>query len=152
MYTSLESIEKEYLKKVQDALQDGQTLSAELLLALSVALYRELKVKGISDSDDADNDMLLYQYGTFDWGDEFGRHFSLDITRQFCDPEQDEPYQLRFTLIYEPEHFKGIQAYDCWSDSYSDINHFAASIETTEGFQAAAKHAPITYELCLEQC
>ncbi|MBN2583729.1 MAG: hypothetical protein JXL80_11740 [Planctomycetes bacterium] len=45
-------------------------------------------------------DMLLYQWGTYDWGK--GEHFELDLTRQFILPDEDEPFQLSMTLIFEP--------------------------------------------------
>lgn len=74
--------------------------------------------------------MLLFQYGIFNWGDELGEHFSLDITRQFIAPKEDEPYQLNFTLIYEPEPFREMGSYSCWSGDYPDIESFALHIKT----------------------
>lgn len=152
MYTTLEEIEKKYLEKVCDTLKNGHGMTAELLVELSIVLFSELKVKEISDSVYKDNDMLLYQYGTYNWGNEFGNHFSFDITRQFIAPEQDEPYQLCFTLIYEPEQFKDIDSYCCWSDIFTDINNFASYIRTTDGFKVAVKNVPKTYQIRFEQC
>ncbi len=152
LYTTLKEIEKEYQEKVGYALNNGHSLTAELLLELSVALFSEFKITGISDSEYKEADMLLFQYGTYNWGNEFGNHFSLDITRQFIDPEQDEPYQLSFTLIYEPEQFKDIDSYNYWSDACADINSFATNIKTTNGFKAAAKKIPKSYQIRFGQC
>ena len=153
LHTTLEKIEKEYIEKVNDILNNnGQNLSAELLVEISFTLFNEIKVKDISDSECEENDMLLFQYGTYDWGNEFGKHFMLDITRQFINPDEDEPYQLSFTLIYEPELFKDISAFNCWSDSYADINDFSAEIKTTSGFKVANKNIPKTFQIHFEQC
>jgi len=81
LYTTLKEIEKEYQKKVHDTLNNGYGLTAELLVELSIELFSELKIKETSDSEYKENDMLLYQYGTYDWGNEFEKHFSFDITR-----------------------------------------------------------------------
>src|SRR5688572_7711445 len=48
-------------------------------------------------------DMLLYQWGTFDWG--HGEHFELDITRQVIPhPEELDPeiLQLHVTFCFPP--------------------------------------------------
>ena len=97
-------------------------------------------------------DMLLYQYGVYNWGDEFGEHFSFDITRQFIEPTEDEPYQLNFVLIYDPEPFMSIKAYDCWSMDFSDLKSFVEHIKTTEGFMLANKLVPKDYRIIFSQC
>ena len=47
-----------------------------------------------------DGDMLLYEWGTYDWGD--GEHFELNVTRKFILDGQDEPFQLSMTLLFDP--------------------------------------------------
>jgi len=143
---TLNEVEKVYTQIIQDTLSDGRDLSAHLLIDLSVKLFNEIEVKDIGD------DMLLFQYGTYDWGNEHGEHFSFDITRQFIDPAQHEPYQLSLTLVYEPQWFKSIAPYDCWSMDYVDINSFAANIKTTSGFKAACENKARAYEIHFEQC
>ena len=48
-----------------------------------LAFFRSIKPTGCVQEEDGD--MLLFQYGTYDWGS--GRWFELDITRQFLDLE-----------------------------------------------------------------
>jgi hypothetical protein len=57
----------------------------------------------------ADGDMLLFQWGTYDWG--HGRHFEFDITRQFIpglpsvNPPRESDFpirQLSWTLVFGP--------------------------------------------------
>ena len=81
-----------------------------------LAFFRDVKPVGCEEED---GDMLLFQYGTYDWG--HGRWFELDITRQFLDLEhvyeddadedEDEDFddddqgtmsQLHFTFRFKP--------------------------------------------------
>jgi hypothetical protein len=51
----------------------------------------------------ADGDMLLFQWGTYDWGS--GAAFEFDLTRQFIvdDLEDDDAFfQLSWTLLFQP--------------------------------------------------
>ena len=152
MKITLEEVEQEYRKKIQETFDHEGSLTATAMVELMVNLSQELKVENISDNEDPDSDMLLYQYGTYDWGDELGKHFSFDITRQFIEPEEDEPYQLSFVLIYDPEPFRKLGSYDCWSRDFSDMESFISCIKTTDGFKLADEFAVKSYQLRFEQC
>ena len=141
MATTLQSIEHEYRK----AIGERENISAGELIRISTALFNDIKIAG--DSEVEMDDMLLFQYGIYDWGNENGRHFSFDITRQFFPSNEDEPYQLRLTLIFNPAPFEKIAAYDCWSSEYAQIEDFAAHIRLTDGYRAANEAVAIKYEL-----
>lgn len=96
--------------------------------------------------------MLLFQYGIYDWGDEFGKHFEFDVTRQIFLPNKDEPYQLQLTFIYDSASFVGCKSHDCWSDQYKSIKDFADHIKQTDGFKLSHNNTPLTYTFSLEQC
>jgi len=147
--TSLKDIEEKYRYAIEEALK-GMDLTAALLVELSSNLYHELKLESVSA--ETYDDMLLFQYGVYDWGDEFGRHFSLDITRQFTLPLEYEPYQLSFTLIFEPAGFEAMRPYDCWSMSFAEVQDFIAHVKSTDGFMLAEKHMPKAYSLRFFQC
>jgi hypothetical protein len=52
---------------------------------------------------DLDGDMLLFQWGTYDWGE--GRYFHLNLTRQFIldgTGDDESIFQLGFTFLYTP--------------------------------------------------
>lgn len=146
---TLSEVENKYRAVVEAALVDKQ-LTAQLLVELSAKLYTDVKVEGLSS--EGDEDMLLYQYGVYDWGDENGRHFSFDITRQFMLPSTYEPYQLSFSLIFDPAPFENIRSYDCWYPDYGDLDSFVAYIKTTDGFKAAENHVSRTYCIRFNQC
>jgi hypothetical protein len=61
---------------------------AELLEA-ALGFYEGVLADGLAPLPQAD--MLLYQFGVYDWGK--GEHFEIDITRQFIidGEEDDEP-------------------------------------------------------------
>lgn len=152
MQTTLKKIEEDYRRKIQKVLDSGESLSATQIVELSLILFKEFKIKNISNSNNTYSDMLLYQYGTYNWGDEFGDHFSFDITRQFINPTDDEPYQLNLTLIFESEPFKELDDYNCWSSDFDNIESFAAHIKDTDGFRIADRFIPKTYTLIFSQC
>ena len=146
---TLNEFESRYHDEISKAIK-GKDLTALLLVEVSLNLYNELKIEGIFDEEY--NDVLLFQYGVYNWGDEHGRHFSLDITRQLQMPLEDEPYQLSFSLVFDPERFENIDAYDCWSMDFSDLESFIEHIKDTDGFRAAEKNVAKTYNIQFSQC
>ena len=117
------------------------------MLELSSSLFQRLKIKELSGN----NDILLFQYGTYDFGDESGKHFELDITRQFINPKDDEPHQLSFSLKYAPDKFVEIENYNCWNTDFENLEDFIAHIKTTDGFKLANELEPKTYEVWFSQ-
>jgi len=151
MYTTFTEIESEYRKKVESVLEN-KNLSAALWVGLASELFHEFKIKGISDTEIYFADVLLYQCGVCNWYDEFGEHFSFDITRQFIEQVEHEPYQLTFSLIYEPEQFKEVGNSECWSADFADFDSFISSIKADDGFKLANKFIPKSYKIIFEQC
>ena len=151
MNITLDEIKTEYQKEIERQLGE-EKLTAEKLIEISVSLFNKLKVKNITVQHDPDCDMLLFQYGVYDWGGQLGRHFSFDITRQFITEEDDEPYQLQFILIYEPAEFQGCAAYNCWSSDFARLEDWVEHIKTTQGFLKAKDATVKTYSLNFEQC
>ena len=46
-----------------------------------ISFFQEYKIKEKQEYED--EDMLLFQYGNYDWQDVNGDEFSFDLTRQF---------------------------------------------------------------------
>jgi len=125
---------KDIESKYKSAIEGLGSVTAQTLVELSARLYEEIKVQEIDD-DVYFGDVLLFQYGIYGGYHENGRHFGLDITRQFrCHlPDDDESYQLSFTLIFDPEPFENAGFNNCrssdfdnWSGDMDDLaNHFA---------------------------
>ena len=66
-----------------------------------LSFYRSMPASGCAGPD---GDMLLFQWGTYDWGE--GRHFEIGITRQFIEQDAGEDddaiSQLSLTYRFEP--------------------------------------------------
>jgi hypothetical protein len=92
------------------------------------------------------DDMLLYQWGSYDWG--AGKHFEINITRQFIEAEledDDAISQLSLTYKYKPaSEFERLGASNCWEDDPPDFRQF---ILASESFMAVADARPDHIEL-----
>ena len=146
IWTTLQDIEGEY----RAAISQSEDLSVDAFISLSHDLYQNIKVTGISDSGDEMSDMLLFEYGIWDWGDENGRHFGFSIARQFFAPDDDEPYQLVFSLIFDPAPFANVRGNTIWSDGYGNVDDFFADITKTDGYKLAEQAPVLKYELTLD--
>jgi hypothetical protein len=66
--------------------------------------YRDLRPRGRVFKQRKDADMLLFQWGTYDWGT--GEHFSFNLTRQLIGegPVDDAMRQLGLTFEFQPDN------------------------------------------------
>jgi hypothetical protein len=91
---------------------------------------------------DEDGDMLLFQWGVFDWGE--GPRFEIDLTRQVIIPEDDdeeadqEIQQLRCTFRYEPEQFEDLLCGNRWCQTPEDLDAFRAFVHGSEALRRAS--------------
>ena len=80
-----------------------------------------------------DGDMLLFQWGTYDWGK--GRHFELDITRQFIrdsgDDDDDDIWQLSLRFLFEPND---LEPGNRWCRTPHELEDFARFVRLTRRF------------------
>lgn len=99
-----------------------------------------------------DHDMLLYQWGTYDWGK--GLHFDLDITRQFIaddDDENDEPWQLHLTFRFPPSAELGaLGDGNRWCRDRTELPAFREFVVRSPAFVALADRVDGEFELLWE--
>lgn len=136
----LKNIEAEYKQELEKLLP---SLTADKIIELSTNLFRDIKAKGVSLDDDDEADMLLFQYGTYNWGDELGEHFSFDITRQFTKTNFDM-FQLSLTLIFAPST---IESDNSWSSDFNNLEEWTNHIKSTEGYQHVKELDMKSYKL-----
>lgn len=101
-----------------------------------VAFFRDMPA---TDCDRAANgDMLLFQWGTYDWGK--GRAFECDITRQFITGGEDEDiWQLHFTIRFRSsDALSALGAGSRWCGSREELAEFAAFVYGTQAFRLVA--------------
>ncbi len=126
-------------------------MSLDEFIDTAINLFKMIRVDKI-DYTESFNDMLLFQYGVYNWGDENGNHFSFDITRQIIAPGEDEPYQLSLILIFEPSSFLEIKPYDVWSNDFNSVEDFVNHIKSTSGYKLASKTNAKNTRLLFGQC
>jgi len=112
--------------------------------------YRNERADGCAFDRDAD--MLLFQWGTHDWGS--GEVAEVNITRQLIlgeDAEDEAIWQLSLSFLYEPEDpLKGLKHGDLWCGSDAELDAFTEMIEQSEAYLAVARRLPKRIELTYE--
>jgi hypothetical protein len=85
--------------------------------------YRELRADDVEL--ESDGDMLLFQWGTYDWAS--GATFEVDVTRQLIrgSGEDDDIWQLHLTYRFPPsEELRAIGKGNRWCARPADLEEF----------------------------
>lgn len=94
----------------------------------------------VGNCDGPDSDMLLFQWGTYDWGS--GKHFELNITRQFIEEERegdDAISQLSLTFKFEPTaEIELLGAENRWCVGAAELENFRAFVFSSAPLLAIA--------------
>ena len=112
-------------------------------------LYRNERADDCSIEEDGD--MLLFQWGTYDWGE--GRFFEVDLTRQFITTgveDDDEIWQLSLNLKFLPnDETAKLGAGDRWcqNPSSESINSFEDYIKHSEVYSVTSNLKPDRVDL-----
>ena len=94
-----------------------------------ISFYREVRADEVDLGDDGD--MLLFQWGTYDWGG--GPLFEVDVTRQLIRGagEDDDIWQLHLTYRFPPaETLRVLGKGDRWCARVGDIAAFEQFVMT----------------------
>jgi hypothetical protein len=82
--------------------------------------------------------MLLYQWGTYDWG--HGQAFELDLTRQVIIPDEEDDdaiWQLHVTYRFEPrQDLQALGQGDRWSSDFGSLDEFVDFVRSTPVYAA----------------
>lgn len=121
---SVQVFEREYLSS-----NDIETRSIRSLLQSVFAFYRHESVSGLAE---AEGDMLLFQFGIYDWGS--GPFFEVNMTRQFVELERDDDEnvysQFSLTCYYAPDDkLAAFGPETRWCSDVSELDGFAAWVE-----------------------
>ena len=132
---ALQAIE-EFQDFVHQSGKSPEHLSSEDAVKLMADFYSGIRAEDCNLEEDGD--MLLFQWGTYDWGQD--ELFEYDITRQFILPEtfqdgderwtEDCIWQLSLTLKYEPtSELKQVKPGNRWCGKPSEVSDFMHYIE-----------------------
>ena len=150
---SKESMRPQQAKtKLEERIKQSGTATADLTLAQGVRLmldfYRDVRAQGV-DLDE-DGDMLLFQWGTYDW-DGTGRTFQCDITRQFIKAGSggdDGMTQLSFTFHFQPSpELEKMAKGNKWCNVPKELKKFEKFITDSEAFKAVSEAKPAKVEI-----
>ena len=106
-------------------------------IARLLDFYSRIPAEGC---DKPSEDMLLFQWGTYDWGE--GEFFELNTTRQFIEiGEEDEPeisqMQLAFRFVPTPE-LRVLGEGNRWCSVRKELAQFQSFILESAAFLAVA--------------
>jgi hypothetical protein len=145
--TSLASFQ-EFLK--QQCLAPSE-LTVSQLVESALSFYQSIRATGLAT--DAQSDMLLFQWGVFDWG--HGERFEFDITRQFISSGafgDDAISQLHCTAYFPPTpELRAIPVANSWCRSVADVESFSAFIRGSAAYRAVSSLKPAQVSLLWEQ-
>ncbi|MEX2581317.1 MAG: hypothetical protein WD342_19830 [Verrucomicrobiales bacterium] len=117
------------------------------IVSCMLEFYRSERVE---DCDlEEDGDMLLFQWGTYDWGE--GRWFDLNITRQFIVPsedEDDEIFQMSASAKFVPSlELDALKSGNTWCHSPDDLSEFSEFIEDSQAMKSLGSIPPDHLEI-----
>ena len=94
---------------------------------------------------------MLFQWGTYDWGD--GDHFNLDLTRQVIYPDGEDVaiYQLSLTYCYQPdEALRALGEGNFWCERLSDAQRARTRVFSSAAFTHCKGRTPTSVGLSWE--
>ena len=108
------------------------------LIKTAIDLYSLERIDGAASILE---DMLLFQWGVFDWGE--GEYFELDITRQISPSDTEELRQLSCTLYFTPSKvLREIEEGNKWCSSLEEFKSFNEFVLTSKVFKACSAVTP----------
>ena len=113
---------------------------------LMLRFYADEPVDGLADGDMAD--MLLFQWGVFDWG--HGESFEFDITRQliFGGSEDEDIFQLSLTFRFVPtDDLRNLPEGNRWCSSRAELEDFRHFVLRSAPYAALNKKLASSVDL-----
>lgn len=137
---------EQFLELIKSRSTQLGSLSAADGVALMLAFYRDERADDCEI--DEDGDMLVYQWGCWNWGS--GESFEFNITRQFMDASGADEGILRLSLTFKfkpSDALRKLADGNRWCHSPHVIGDFQAFIESSAAYRAVAKTKPVDVAL-----
>ena len=114
------------------------------------ALFKFYASHAVEDArpDEQDADMLLFQWGRYDWRLGGGPHFLVSLTRQivFPDEEEQDIWQLALVYRFDPETPVEDRG-EIWWSTKADLASFKKQVLQSNAFRAVEGLTPTRVEL-----
>jgi hypothetical protein len=128
---------------------DVQTAPHSTVFDLMLRFYAGVRVNGCDPADD--EDMLLLDWGSYDWGQ--GRAYEIDLSRQVLIPGRTDEAVIQLHVVYrfpnEGELAK-IPVGNDWWGSPGSVDQFGDALGSNVAVAATASADPISVEVYLE--
>jgi len=126
---------KEFLeRRLSDSGQSLEGLDATAAFEEMAGFYEVVRISDVTIEDDGD--LLLYQWGTRNWGE--GPAFEVDLTRQLAvdwDVDDDALFQLSLTLRYDPAVGDSVGNGYVWCYLPEHLASFRGSVQESAAFR-----------------
>jgi hypothetical protein len=121
-------------------------------VASMLEFYRSARAAGCPL--EAGGDMLLFQWGTYDWGK--GEFFELDLARQLIPPadsgDGEGIWQLHMTFRFPPsKELRGLGRGDRWCGNPQELPDFKQYVEGSDVLKAVANRRDGAVEIYYEE-
>lgn len=103
-----------------------------------------------SCSKDEETDELLAEYGTYNWNPEEEPEFEFTLTRQIQLEGEEEYYQIKLKLTFDPKKIGEIESMNFWAMDYESLAEWKSEIEKTDGYLKAKETELINHEISLD--
>lgn len=155
----IKNAQREFKKRLEGAGRGLEGLRVTEGIDAMLAFYRDTRVRNCEL--DADGDMLLFQWGTYEGrgatADDEGEEgpggeerFTVNITRQLIPADaEDEIWQLGLTFEFEPE-FEDLGDGNDWCHSPSELADFQADLNDSEVIAGVRELEPLAVRLTFE--
>lgn len=114
--------------------------------------YASIAAEGALPEDE-EGDMLLFEYGTYNWGE--GERFELCLTRQLVlEPDEDELeyWQLRLVFRYDPDRLSDATESGLrWCSNARQLPQFRQFVFDSPAYRSVAGLSPSKVDLEWEQ-
>ncbi len=115
-----------------------------------LSFYRDVRADGCDFNEG--EDMLLFQWGTYNWGK--GAHFEFNLTRQFItgESEDDDIWQLLFTFKFAPDkELRELGHGNKWCNNIQELTGFTEFIQSSGSYLKVEMRFDADVELHFEQ-
>lgn len=149
---TVQTIRNRFLQYLRESGTPLRTLTPAQAIERVIEFYEKYRVAHCHL--DEDGDMLLNQWGLYDWGEGDGEHFEWNLTRQILTAAGDgdeEIAQLSLTFQYAQESaLKSLGEGEMECDDPDEVAEFRASVEKSKAFVAVCQRTPTAVTLSLE--
>ena len=137
---------KEFNQLLKKSKISYNEISVENLIQQQIMFYKEKRVKKVSYENDGD--MILVQWGIYDWG--AGKYFEFDIARQYIEIDKDGDdaiSQFHTTLYFDNEAFNEIKPGNKWFNSIENVGEIENYILQQDFYKILITKTPLKREI-----